>query len=72
MKEIKVSVRHGENFTAASLMKRYADQTGTEFRRSLWGAAELIIEGEKYQYDHWSVTSENGADVVTLYLVSSK
>lgn len=72
MKTIKVSIRHGENFTAASLMKRYADQTRTEFRRSLFGSAELIIDGEKYQYDHWSVTSENGADVVTLYLISSK
>lgn len=35
-------------------------------------AIKLIIEGEKYQYDHWNVTSENGADVVTLYLISSK
>jgi hypothetical protein len=72
MKNIKITVRHGENFTAASLMKRYADQTRAEFRRSLFGAAELIIDGEKYQYDHWSVTSENGADVVTLYLINIK
>lgn len=45
MKEIKIQVARGENFTPASLMKRYADQADTEFRRSFWGAAELVIEG---------------------------
>ena len=28
MKQIKIQVARGENFTPASLMKRYADQTG--------------------------------------------
>ena len=68
MKEITVTVQHGENFTAAGLMKRYADQTGAEFRRGCYGAAELVIEGKPYQYHHGSITAENGAESVTLYL----
>ena len=44
MKQIKIQVARGENFTPASLMKRYADQTGTEFRRSFWGAAERSLK----------------------------
>lgn len=72
MKQIKIQVSRGENFTPASLMKRYADQTGTEFRRSFWGAAELVIEGRFYQYHHWSITAENDVEIVTLYLEEVK
>lgn len=68
MKQITVTVQYGENFTAAGLMKRYADQTGAEFRRSCYGAAELVIDGKPYQYHHWSITAENGTEAVTLYL----
>ena len=68
MKQITVTVQHGENFTAASLMKRYANQTGAEFRRGFWGAAELVIDGITYHYHHWSVTTENGAETITLFL----
>ena len=68
MKEIKIQVSRGENFTPASLMKRYADQTGAEFRRSFWGAAELVIAGRFCQYHHWSITAENDVETVTLYL----
>ena len=68
MKQIQIQAARGENFTPAGLMKRYADQTGTEFRRSFWGAAELVIEGRFYQYHHWRITAENGAEIVTLFL----
>lgn len=68
MKQITVTARHGENFTVAGLMKRYADQTGAEFRRSCYGAAELVIDGKPYQYHHWSITAENGTEAVTLHL----
>ena len=69
MREIKIEVDPRENFTAASLMKRYADQTpGVEFGRSCWGQSMLTIEGMAYIYHHWSVTGDNGAAVVTLYL----
>lgn len=68
MIQIKVSISRGENFTPASLMKRYADQTpGTEFRRSYFGNALLQIGGKAYSYHHWSITAENGAEVVTLF-----
>lgn len=73
MKEIKIKVDPGENFTAAGLMKRYADQTpGVMFGRSYFGEAELTQDGKKYRYHHWSITSENGAEVVTLYLQEVK
>ena len=68
MIQIKVTVSRGENFTPASLMKRYADQTpSAEFRRSYFGNALLQIGGKVYIYHHWSVTAENGAEVVTLH-----
>ena len=68
MKQIQITVQRGENFTAASLMKRYADQTGAEFRRRFWGAAELVIDDNAYHYHHWSVTAENGTETITLFL----
>lgn len=68
MRQIKITVQHGENFTAAGLMKQYADQTGAEFQRSCCGAAELVIDGKPYQYHHWSITAENGTETVTLHL----
>lgn len=72
MKQIKIQVARGENFTPASLMKCYADHTVAVFRRSFWGAAELVIEGRFYQYHHWSITAENGIETVTLYLEEVK
>ena len=69
MMHIKITVHPGENFTAAGLMKRYADHhAGVEFRKNCWGTAELVIDGKPYRYHHWSVSAENGADFVTLYL----
>ena len=66
MKEIKITVRAGENFTPAQLMKRYADQTaGVEFQRSVYGNAKLSIEGSAYYYHRWKISGE----AVTLYLL---
>lgn len=68
MIQIKLTVSRGENFTPASLMKRYADQTpGVIFHRGYWGAALLAIGSRNYEYHHWSITAENGAEVVTLH-----
>jgi hypothetical protein len=70
MKEIKLTVSPSENFTASSLMHRYANQnTGSKFYRSNFGEALLTIEGTAYRYHHWSITAANAADVVTLYLM---
>lgn len=68
MKQIIVTVQRGENLTAAGLMKRYSNQIGTEFRRSCYGAAEIVIDGKPYQYHHWSITVQNDAETVILYL----
>jgi hypothetical protein len=68
MQKIIVQVSHGENFTAAGLMKRYANQNGVAFQRSRWGDAELVIGGKAYRYHHWSITANNKNDLVTLYL----
>lgn len=69
MKRIQITVKRGENFSPASLMKRYADITpGAEFCRGRWGGALLVIAGTPYTYHHWSITAEDGNEVVTLYL----
>lgn len=69
MKEIKIKVGQGENFTPASLMQRYAKQTpGVVFSRDYWSNAELTIEGRCYHYHHWGITAEKGETVVMLYL----
>lgn len=69
MIQIKVTVSRGENFTPSGLMKRYADETpGAEFRRSYFGNALLQIGDKAYSYHHWSITAENGCDLVTLHL----
>ena len=69
MKEIKITVDPAENFTASSLMYRYAKQTpGVKLRNTYLFETLLEIEGIPYHYHHWSVTTENGYSVVTLYL----
>lgn len=69
MTQISVTVSRGENFTPASLMYRYAKHTpGVTHYNSHFGATRLIINGRHYEYHHLSITAENGADVVTLYL----
>lgn len=68
MQQIQVTIKPGENFTAAGLMKRYADQTpGVQFHPDLWGEHELTIKGTAYRHHHWSIT---GA-VVTLHLLEA-
>lgn len=69
MKEIKITVDPAENFTASSLMHRYAKQTtGVKLRNTYWFETILEIESTAYRYHHWSVTAENGKTIVTLYL----
>lgn len=68
VKQVQIQIGGGENFTPASLMKRYADQTGATFTRDRWGRAELVIDGQPYEYHHWSITSVEGVETVTLHL----
>lgn len=70
MIQISVTVSRGENFTAASLMYRYAKHTpGVTYYNCRLGGARLIIKGRHYDCHHCSITAENGFDVVTLHLV---
>lgn len=60
-----VATHSSENFTAASLMKRYADSTaGASFERGDFGEAILVVDGARYKYDHWKI---DGA-YVTVFL----
>ena len=71
MKQIKIQVARGENFTPNSLMKRYADQTpGVTFEHGRYFSTFLCfaIDGKTYDYDHWNLTTENVIEIVTLYL----
>ena len=68
MQQIQVTIKPGENFTAASLMRRYVDRTpGAQLIPNRWGEYELTIKGTVYLYHHWSVSGE----VVTLYLLEA-
>ena len=69
MTAISLTVSRGENFTPASLMKRYADRTpGVIFHYSYWGSALLAVNQRNYEYPHWGITAENGVEIVTVYL----
>lgn len=69
MKSIQIRIDRGENFTASSLMHRYAQQTaGAQFARGHFGEARLLIADRVYQYHHWMITAEGGHEIVTLYL----
>lgn len=69
MKQIKIQVARGENFTPNSLMKRYADQTpGVTFEHGRFFTTFLRIDGKTYDYHHWGITAENGIEIVTLFL----
>lgn len=73
MRQIKIQVALGENFTPNSLMKRYADQTpGVTFEHGRFFTAFLRIDGKTYDYHHWSITAENDVEIVTLYLEEVK
>lgn len=73
MKEIKIELIPGGNFTPSALMRRYADKTpGVAFTRGYFGNAQLVIEERIYQYHHWGITAENGAEIVTLFLEEVK
>lgn len=71
-KEIQVEVGLRENFTAASLMYRYAmDTHDVGFERGYYGEARLQIEGVWYVYHHWHIKNEADKTVVTLQLMES-
>lgn len=70
LKELKVAVKTGENFTPNSLMIRYAAMhMGVEFEHRQFFETGLKIDGDSYRYDHWKIEpGEDGQEIVTLYM----
>ena len=70
LKELKLTVKTGENFTPSSLMVRYAAlHAGVEFKRLPDFESALRICGDLYKYDHWNVVpGEDGLETVTLFM----
>lgn len=70
LKELKVVVGSGENFTANSLMIRYAAlHAGVEFEHLPYFETGLRIGNELYKYDHWKIeTGDDGTETVTLFM----
>ena len=70
LKEIKITVKSGENFTPNSLMLRYAAMhLGVEFEHQRYFETGLKISGDLYKYDHWKIEpGEDGTETVTLFM----
>lgn len=74
MKQIQIKVKNDENFTATSLMWRYAKENNLQFCYTDY-RNYLFIDGEYYSYDHWEITPCEDApeyDTVTLYLMKKE
>lgn len=74
MKQIKIKVKHNENFTAASLMWRYAKENNVSCINKYF-KTYLNINGELCSYDHWEITPCEDTpefDTVTLCLIKEK
>ena len=74
MAEIKIKVKHDENFTAASLMWRYAKEHNLSCINKYF-KTYLVMNNEYWSYDHWEITPCEDApeyDTVTLYLVKKE
>ena len=70
MKQIQINVKHNENFTASSLMGRYAKENNLQCVNEYF-TTYIKINGELWSYDHWQITPCEDApeyDTVTLYL----
>ena len=65
--QFTLTVPAGANFTAASLMHRYAAEHKADYS-SYHGRAVLTIAGIPYGYDHWELTNCGPVDQVTVYL----
>lgn len=66
-------VSNTENYTPASLMKRYADiQPSVRFGHNKYGSAYIELAGVCYFYDHLTkVALSKHRDVVTVHLIDN-
>lgn len=72
--KIQINVKHNENFTASSLMGRYAKENNLQCVNEYF-TTYIKINGELWSYDHWQITPCEDApeyDTVTLYLTTSE
>lgn len=72
--EIKINIKHNENFTASSLMGRYAKANNLICVNEHF-KTYIKINGELWSYDHWQITPCEDApeyDTVTLYLIKKE
>lgn len=70
LKELRLTVKDGENFTPNSLMVRYAAlHSGVEFEHLPYFETGLKIGNDLYKYDHWKIEAgEDGTEAVTLFM----
>lgn len=67
--DFSLIVPAGQNFTAASLMHRYAKENGATHTYSKNGRSILNIHGIFYAFDHWTINQNgDGTETVTVYL----
>ena len=63
-----IRVPHGTNFTAASLMHRYAAENHLQHGYYKGRSVITAKNGEQYGFDHWEIISSGAEDLVTVYL----
>lgn len=71
---IKLKVKHSENFTATSLMWRYAKENNATCINKRFKTF-IVLQGVFYSYDHWQITPCEDTpeyDIVTVYLIKEE
>ena len=67
MMNFETTIRKGKNFTAASLIDKYAMEKGIE--KVCYLGTMLLIDGHFYGYDHYQIIDNgNGTETVIVYL----
>ena len=72
--KIQIKVKHNENFTASSLMRRYATANNLQCVNEYF-TTYIKSNDELWSYDHWQITPCEDApeyDTVTLYLTKKE
>lgn len=68
---LSLSVRHDKNYTPADIMLMCAADMGYETGRTEYGNLYVMINGQRYFYDHWIVNDINSdIDYVIIHLTT--
>lgn len=63
------TMKRGSNYTPASLMHRFANESGIAQYSNHLGRAVLTICGKRYGFDHWNIADNgDGTETVTVYI----